>query len=176
MQKLKQRNAVSAIDFVSSCIINFELNCINETQLMSQENLRNIYERVLGKRVSDVTWYKNRQLLEQNGFQCNSENIRFLALIKKAGFRSNVSAIVVIKQYNKAQELLSKTNKLLSGKEIKQYLNDYGITPHQSTVSAWFKELGGYRRSQLYNPKDLVMLFTKAFIYKLNTQQIEGEK
>ena len=142
---------------------------------MNQTNLRVVYERVLGKRVSDVTWYHNRQLLEKNGFQCNSENIRFLAQIRKAGFRSNVSAIAVMKQYVKAQELLNKSNKLLSGLEIRQYLIDNGIKPHQSTVSAWFKDVGGYRRSQLYNPKDLVMLFTKAFIYKLNTQQIEGE-
>jgi hypothetical protein len=138
---------------------------------MNQVDLREIYESILGKRVSDVSWYQNRRMLEQN-----AENVKFLARIKKAGLRANVSVIAIMQQYVKARELLSRTNEPLSGLKIKEYLAEYGIKPHQSTISAWFRDIGGYRRRQLYQPQSLVMLFTKAFIYKINTQQIEGEK
>jgi hypothetical protein len=98
--------------------------------------------------------------------ELNVENVQFFAEIRKIIPRSAIGIEGVLKCYSDADKLLSKTNRKMKGLEVLSILNQYGVKPHQSTITRWFKSLGGYRKSKEYLPQDLKPIFTSAFIYK----------
>lgn len=94
------------------------------------------------------------------------ENIQFFAEIRQLIPRSAIGVEGVLKCYSEAEKFLNKTSRKLKGLEVLHTLNQYGVKPHQSTVTRWFKPLGGYRRNKEYSPHDLKPIFTSAFIYR----------
>jgi hypothetical protein len=94
------------------------------------------------------------------------ESVQFFAEIRKVIPRSAIGVQGVFKCYADADKLLKKTNRKIKGKEVLHTLNQYGVKPHQSTVTRWFKHLGGYRKDKEYSPSELKKVFTSAFIYK----------
>jgi hypothetical protein len=128
-------------------------------------NTRLAYELIIG-RCSDNHWRDVRKTLIKNHMELTIENIQFFAEIRQIIPRSAIGVQGVLKCYTEAEQLLNKTNRKLKGLEILTILNQYGIKPHQSTITRWFKPLGGYRREKEYSPQDLKPIFTSAFIYR----------
>ncbi len=123
------------------------------------------YELIVG-RCSDNHWRDVRKILAKNQMELSVENVQFFAEIRQIIPRSAIGVEGVLKCYSEAEKLLNKTSRKLKGLEVLHTLNEYGVKPHQSTVTRWFKPLGGYRRNKEYSPHELKPIFTSAFIYK----------
>lgn len=130
------------------------------------EYVRLAYEVAVGNRVSDNHWYRTRKLLARHNLEINVENVQFFAELRKVIPRSAIGIEGLLDCYKKADEILSKSTQSLTGFEVLSILRQYGITPHQTTISRWFRSLGGYRRNQKYLPAKLKNLFATAFLYK----------
>lgn len=134
---------------------------------MSEKDARLAYELARGQgRCSDNHWYLTKKLLRQNGLEATVKNAQFIAELRKVIPRSSIGALGVLQCYQKADELLSKATEPLKGSDVLEMLRQYDVAPHQSTVSRWFQQLGGYRKNRLYKPQDLKNVLTSAFIYK----------
>lgn len=123
------------------------------------------YELIVG-RCSDNHWRDVRKILARNQMELTVENVQFFAEIRKIIPRSAIGVQGVLKCYGEAEKLLNKTNRKLKGLEVINTLSQYGVKPHQSTITRWFKPLGGYRKNKEYFPQELKPIFTSAFIYK----------
>ena len=128
-------------------------------------NARLAYELIVG-RCSDNHWRLVRKTLFNNQMELTIENVQFFAEIRQIIPRSAIGVSGVIKCYGEAEKFLNKTTRKLKGLEVLNTLNQYGVKPHQSTVTRWFKPLGGYRRNKEYSPQELKPIFTAAFIYR----------
>lgn len=123
------------------------------------------YELLIG-RVSDSHWFRVRQLLKQQNLELTPKNVQFFAELKKLMPRSALGVVGLIESYRKADELLSKSNRNYKGAEILGILQQYGVKPHQTTVSRWFRPIGGYRKEREYSPDKVKNLLIQAFLYK----------
>jgi hypothetical protein len=130
------------------------------------ERARLAYEVAIGRRCSDNHWYRTRKLLERHKLEINVKNVQFFAELRKIIPRSAIGIEGLLDCYKKADEILSKSTQSLNGSEVLSILRQYGISPHQTTVSRWFRSLGGYRRNKKYPPEQLKNLFATAFLYK----------
>lgn len=129
------------------------------------KSVRLAYELIVG-RCSDNHWREVRKALLNNQMEITVENVQFYAEIRQIIPRSAIGVEGVLQCYAKAEKLLNKSRRKIKGLEVLTTLNQYGITPHQSTVTRWFKPLGGYRRDKEYSAHDLKPIFTSAFIYR----------
>lgn len=132
---------------------------------MNVSKPRIAYELIIG-RVTDRHWREVQKILLRNQMEITVKNVQFLAEIKQIIPRSAIGISGVLKCYGEAERLLSKSSRNLKGMEVLQVLNQYGVKPHQSTVTRWFKPLGGYRKNQEYSPLALKPIFTSAFVYQ----------
>lgn len=132
---------------------------------MEHEDARLAYEIEIGGRISDRSWYDVRRLMARHNLEISVENSQFIAQLKREIPRSAIGVRGILDCYEKADKIL-KSSQSLKGSEILKILSQYGINPHQTTVSRWFSSLGGYRRDREYPAHKLKSLFTKAFIYK----------
>lgn len=123
------------------------------------------YELIFG-RCSDTHWRNVQKILQKNQMEITPKNVRFFAEIRKIIPRSAIGVEGILTCYSKAEKLLEKTNEDIKGVEVLNILSEYGVKPHPSTVTRWFKALGGYRRDKQYSPEQLKPIFTSALIYK----------
>ncbi len=123
------------------------------------------YELIFG-RCTDNHWRNVQKILQKNQMEVTPKNVRFFAEIRKVIPRCAIGVDGILTCYSKADKLLNQTSRNIKGMEVLKLLSDYGITPHQSTITRWFKHLGGYKRNKDYSPEDLKTIFTNAFIYK----------
>ncbi len=133
---------------------------------MTTEDSRLAYEVARGKRCSDNHWYNTRKLLERQALEVTPKNAQFFAELRKVIPRSAIGISGLLDCYRKADEILNNSSQNLKGFEVLKILRQYGVSPHQSTVSRWFQPLGGYRKNREYSPQQLKNLFSVAFIYK----------
>jgi hypothetical protein len=140
------------------------------------EKARLAYEVVAGKRVSDNHWYRTRKLLERHKLEVNVKNCQFFAELRKAIPRSAIGIEGLLDCYKKADEILNQSTKPLTGSEVLRILAQYGVHPHQTTVSRWFRGIGGYRKNREYSPAQLKSIFANAFLYKAHySTKLPGE-
>ncbi len=132
----------------------------------SNSDARLAYELHLGKRVSDNHWYKVKRNLEDGGFEVTADTAVFYAKLKQHLPRTSVGTLEVFKHYQKAEKLLAESASKITGIKILEILSNQGINPHASTISRWFKPLGGFRKTRLYFPEKLTPVLTAAFIYQ----------
>lgn len=130
-----------------------------------EQDARLAYEMALGRRVADRTWYRTKSLLAKHKLELTVENVQFFAAIRREIPRSAIGVSGVLECYEKAEKIL-KSHAALKGSEILAILANYGVKPHQTTVSRWFSSLGGYRKDKAYPSALLKPILTQAFIYK----------
>jgi hypothetical protein len=128
------------------------------------------YELIMG-RVSDSHWFRTKRLLKAHNNELTPNNIQFFAELRKLMPRSALGVKGLLESYRKAEELLRKSHQSFKGSEILGILNQYGIRPHQTTISHWFKSLGGYRKDREYSPEEVKNLLIRAFLYKAQFSQ-----
>lgn len=129
------------------------------------EDARLTYELALGKRISDRSWYSTKCLLSKHGLELTPDNLQFFAQVRVLIPRSAIGVSGILECYQKAEKILS-SHASLKGSEIVSILSQYGVRPHQTTISRWFSSIGGYRKNQSYPAGKLKVILTQAFIYK----------
>lgn len=129
------------------------------------ERARLAYEAIMG-RVSDSHWYRVKSLLKKHRLEISVRNVQLFAEIRKLIPRSAIGVEGILDCYQKVDEILSKSQRDFLGLEVIEMLQKYGVKPHQTTISRWFKPLGGYKRDKEYSPKKLQSVFILALIYK----------
>lgn len=123
------------------------------------------YECIYG-RCSDSHWWRVRQLMKHHKLELTPSNVRFLAELRKHTPRSAIGIDGLLECHKKASEFISKSHRTFKGSEIVAMLDKYAVKPHQSTISRWFKVLGGYKKNQDYSPEQVKSILINAFLYK----------
>jgi hypothetical protein len=128
--------------------------------------VRLAYELAIGKRVSDPHWYRTRKLLQQHQLEVTVRNVQLIAQLRLLIPQTALGIDGLLDAYHRADQLVSKSKSTVKGGEVTSLLLQFGITAHQSTISRWFKSLGGYKRSREYKPEQLRDILIRAFLYK----------
>ena len=128
---------------------------------------RTAYETFLRKRVSDSHWSTIKKTLTDSGMEINPDTVVFFAKLRKEIPRASVGILEVFECYRKAEKLLAINQSKITGSQILEILQSEGVSPHPTTISRWFKSLGGFRKTRLYFPEKLTRVLTNAFIYKI---------
>ncbi len=135
------------------------------TALAKISDARMEYELVFG-RCTDSHWRNVQKVLQKNQMEVSPKNVKFFAEIRKIIPRCAIGVDGILTCYSEADKLLSKTKENIKGVEVLDQLSRYGIKPHPSTITRWFRHVGGYKRDREYTPEELRAIFTSAFIYK----------
>lgn len=130
-----------------------------------EQDARLAYELALGRRVTDRTWYNVKLLLAKHRLELTIENLQFFATIRNLIPRSSIGVSGILECYQKAEKILN-SHASLKGSEVLAILANYGVKPHQTTISRWFSSIGGYRKDRAYPASQLKGILTQAFIYK----------
>jgi hypothetical protein len=135
----------------------------NLSKSLSVEQEKEIFENGYGKKISIRTWYRYRKLLVDNAVPVTSDNLLKLARFKKSLQHSNDTECFL-----KYLELIRKMRniaEIYSGSAFLNLLSDtLEVDFHPSTVSRWFKDLGGFQKQSKYKLDSLIPVALKAFI------------
>lgn len=132
------------------------------------DNARVIYETLLKKRCADSHWSKTKKLMVECGFPLDKDGFTVLINLRKVSPRY-FSKYVEIKESLTAQgeEILTFLEDGITGEEFITILkNTLEISPNQSTVSRWFKNVGGFKLRNFYSKSIALPLLAVALIYK----------
>jgi len=134
---------------------------------MNDETLRaRLAYEAMFQRCSDTHWYRVQRLLKKHQLEVTVINVQFFCEIRKLIPRSAIGVEGILTCYQKADQILSKSSRTFKGWEVLELLAKYGVRPHQTTTSRWFRPLGGYRKGKEYSPQQLKSVLVQAFIYK----------
>lgn len=132
---------------------------------MTDQDARLAYEAIMG-RIADNHWYRVKKLLVKHRLEVTVANAQFFAELRKLIPRSAIGVEGILDCYQKVDQILGKSSRSLQGSEVLMMLSQYGVRPHQTTISRWFRPLGGYRKHREYSPDKLKSVFVQAFLYK----------
>jgi len=135
---------------------------------------RAIYETLLNGRCSDSHWSKTKKTLKACELPLTKEGFVILINLRKVSPR-------YFRKYAEIKEKLQamgretipnlKEFKGMTGGEFLTLIKDYEICPNQSTVSRWFKNIGGFRKGKFYDKSTVLPLVAVALIYKAKTSE-----
>jgi hypothetical protein len=141
---------------------------------MKHIEARLFYESALGKRISDVQWWRLRTALNKQGIALTQSNLKWIAEIKKVLPHASLESGLLI-AFSNAEKLLGDT-KEVQGEFFLQQLQKAGIYIHPSTLSRWFKPLGGFRKKRFYPTEKLHSISISAYIHKVKLAQNQASK
>ena len=134
-----------------------------------QTDARLAYELALGKRVSDVHWWRTRQLLNQHQLELTASNLQLLVRLRRLIPKSCIGVAGLLEAYHRAEALTARMGGNLKGAEIANILAEQGILPHRTTLGRWFKKAaGGFRKKRDYTPEEIKNILISAFLWKAN--------
>lgn len=131
------------------------------------ETGRVIYETLLDSRCSDSHWSKVKRLMSACGLPMDKDGLKVLIELRKVCPR-------YFRKYAEIKEQLTAMGRELkpaikdgvSGNEFLAIISQHNITPDQSTVSRWFKPIGGFKRDKEYDEQTILPIVACALIYK----------
>jgi hypothetical protein len=126
---------------------------------------RERYEKLRGERSSDTEWWRVRNFLEGFEMEPTEKNLILYLRLNEIS-RGRIKVLRNSKEKILRHKEALCTDKYYSGKAFLDYLRFYELNPAQSTISRWFKALGGFRLNKFYLGKDLFGITVKALIYK----------
>lgn len=142
-------------------------------QKLNIESERVIYETLLNGRCSCSHWSKTKKTMKACDLPLTSEGFTILINLRKVSPRYfRKYAEIKEKLQAMGREILpAGTNNLkewegCTGKEFLTLLEEYEIYPNQSTISRWFKNVGGFRKGNFYQKSTVLPLLAVALIYK----------
>jgi hypothetical protein len=149
--------------------------CLRQFTKMKSTEVRFFYESVLGRRISDVQWWRVKKSFIQQGLALTTENLKWVGEFKKVLPHANLSH-GILAAYTNAQKLIG-SKELIQGEFLTELFNQQGVRIHPSTISRWFRPLGGFRKSKFYPADKLQPIILAALIYKakLSSKQITRE-
>ena len=141
------------------------------------ENSRIIYETLLGKRCSDSHWTKTKKLMAACDLPLDKDGFSVLINLRKVSPRY-FSKYVEIKDEltNLGKQLLPAIGDGITGKQFLNLLEQLQINPNQSTVSRWFKTVGGFKSTGNYDRKTILPIIATALIYQHKNQSSKLSK
>lgn len=136
---------------------------------LDQKEAREVFEEVLGKRISDASWYRLKPIFG-NDFPLIKQNVVWLAEIKKQLPKCNLRIVPIVNSVREANNLIANQASEISGKQLLELFEEYNITIHPNTLTKWFKPLNGFRQTRIYSLKELYPVILAAHTYKLRQE------
>ena len=135
------------------------------------EQSRIIYETLLGKRCSDSHWTKTKKLMSACELPLDKDGFNVLINLRKVSPRYFSKYVEIKDQVTKlGREVLPTIGDGITGKQFLDLLQKLEICPNQSTISRWFKGVGGFKSSANYDRKIILPIMATALIYKHKSQ------
>jgi hypothetical protein len=131
---------------------------------------RQLYESLLGKRVSDSHWSKLKKTAQEAGILLDSQGVRLLIRIKKLSPRF----LKNLKQFqSQVQEVSINLGQVVTGKEIERIVFEVmQLNPARSTFLRWFHKLSlPFEQSNHYSRDISGLIMLSALIYKLGRKK-----
>jgi hypothetical protein len=136
---------------------------------LDPKEARELFEKELGKRISDSSWYRLKPIFGED-FPLTKQNVTWLAEVKKQLPKCDLRLVPIVNSVRQANELISNQNSQISGWELLQLFNQHQIVIHPNTLTKWFKPLNGFRRTRVYDLKELYPVILAAHTYHLRKQ------
>jgi hypothetical protein len=135
--------------------------------MQKTDQARVIYETLLNKRVSDSHWTKIKKLMVECDLPLDPQGFRVMA-----GLRSTCPRYFTLYSEIKdeltsfGREILPELSGGVTGEQFLSILKRRGINPDQSTVSRWFRSVGGFGRKIFYVKATILPVLATALIYE----------
>ncbi|PAX60236.1 hypothetical protein [Brunnivagina elsteri] len=136
---------------------------------LDQKEARNLFEEVLGRRISDASWYRLKPIFGDD-FPLIKQNITWLAEVKKQLPKCDLRLVPVVNSVKVANQLIASQESEISGKELLELFDQHKITIHPNTLTKWFRPLNGFRKTRIYESKELYPIILAAHTYKLRKE------
>lgn len=130
---------------------------------------RELFEKRYGQRVSDATWYRLKKVFDPTTFPLCEKNIIWLADLKKQFPQINFRFTSVVNAVKQSQNFLQNRSSI-SGNELLNLFDSYGIKIHANTLTKWFKPINGFSRKRIYKSHELASIVLAAYAYKLRKE------
>jgi hypothetical protein len=141
------------------------------------EQTRIIYETLTGKRVSDTHWSKTKKLMSNCDLPLDKDGFSVLVNLRKVSPRYFSKYVEIKDQLTSlGRELLPAIGLGITGKQFLELIKKLEIHPNQSTVSRWFKSVGGFKSSGNYSKQLILPIVATALIYKSKSQSSQLNK
>ena len=130
---------------------------------------RELFEKQYGRRISDATWYRLNKVFDPATFPLCEKNVIWLADLKKQFPQINFRFTSIVTAVKESQRFLqSRSN--ISGLEVLNLFDSYGIKIHANTLTKWFKPIHGFSRKRVYKSQELAPIILAAYAYKLRKE------
>lgn len=136
---------------------------------ISLKEAREIFEEELGKRISDASWYRLKTVFGDE-FPPTKQNVTWLGGIKKQLPKCDLRLVPIVNSVRETNQLIANQNSEISGKELLELFEQHQITIHPNTITKWFRPLNGFRKSRVYELKELYPVILAAHTYKLRKE------
>ena len=141
------------------------------------EQTRAIYETLVGKRVSDTHWSKTKKLMVACELPQDKDGFNVLLNLRKVSPRYFTKYVEIKDELTQlGKQLLPAIGLGITGQQFINLIQNLEIHPNQSTVSRWFKSVGGFKSKGVYSKQTILPIIATALIYKSKVQNEQLSK
>ncbi|MFM5941414.1 MAG: hypothetical protein ACKOQ2_13445 [Dolichospermum sp.] len=141
------------------------------------EQTRAIYETLAGKRCSDSHWSNTKKLMIACELPLDKDGFSVLINLRKVSPRYFSKYVEIKNEITRlGKQLLPAVGEGITGQQFINLIVQLGINPNQSTVSRWFKGIGGFKSSGFYSKQIILPVIAIALIYKHKNQSNQLSK
>ncbi len=136
---------------------------------IDSKEARELFEKILGKRISDASWYRLKPIFGDD-FPLTKQNVEWLAEIKKQLPKCDLRLVPIVLSVKQTRELIDSQKSEISGKGLLELFKQHQIVIHPNTLTKWFRPLNGFRKTRTYSLKELYPVILAAHTYKLRKE------
>jgi hypothetical protein len=141
------------------------------------EQTRIIYETLIGKRCSDTHWSKTKKLMVACELPQDKDGFNVLINLRKVSPRYFTKYVEIKDELTQlGKQLLPAIGLGITGEQFINLIQKLEIHPNQSTVSRWFKSVGGFKSKGVYSKQTILPIIATALIYKSKVQNEQLSK
>jgi hypothetical protein len=141
------------------------------------EQTRAIYETLIGKRCSDTHWSKTKKLMTACELPLDKDGFNVLINLRKVSPRYFSKYVEIKDELTQlGKQLLPAIGLGITGEQFINLIQNLEIHPNQSTVSRWFKSVGGFKSKGVYSKQTILPIIATALIYKSKVQNDQLSK
>ncbi len=138
------------------------------------EQTRIVYETLIGKRVSDSHWTKAKKLMSACELPLDKDGFSVLVNLRKVSPRYFSKYAEIKDELTQlGKELLPAIGLGITGEQFIKLIQKLEMHPNQSTVSRWFKGVGGFKSKMVYSKQTILPIIATALIYKSKVQNVQ---
>ncbi len=138
------------------------------------DDLRKFYEDLIG-RVSDTTWFRLKAKFAKYNFDLTKTNLQMYVQIKSNIRRTKLKDLELVKVFSEIEVAAQKMKPIHTGEEILREIAKIHQLPHPTTISTWFREIGGFGKKKKYSRDQLKVILLRSAIYKKAQTQKENK-